>query len=361
ATFDIHRLWSHPLVPELISSMYKQLLSIVTTHLSSEIKLNNLDVSFYNMSYPIIYDKHNIYKQGDIKLDRSSNIQQDVFIDYKSQILSGVCLGTSFIRQNCIIGKSTQIINLILWNYVQMSENHIVKNSIICDNVLLPNNVQINQEYMLCKSIIKGTNVHLNQRMIIIASNSTTSTALIDDIQIEDDFSITKKNVNSSNSKQRSNSTNSSEKFISSRNEETIVSNSHLVSINDFDKELIFNSVHDDQVINSGDMNDAEDNDSNDDKSQLNAFDAWDDHLKHRKITSSPGSSDDDFQEVIHTLKRAYKKNLKPNNIIDEVNMLKPTYDVSPTEFDQFIIRAVFLLSLEKKLTDPKNQINGMQ
>ncbi|CAF4735009.1 unnamed protein product, partial [Rotaria sp. Silwood2] len=174
-------------------------------------------------------------------------------------------------------------------------------------------------------------------------------------------FSITKKNVNSSNSKQRSNSTNSSEKFISSRNEETIVSNSHLVSINDFDKELIFNSVHDDQVINSGDMNDDEDNDSNDDKSQLNAFDAWDDHLKHRKITSSPGSSDDDFQEVIHTLKRAYKKNLKPNNIIDEVNMLKPTYDVSPTEFDQFIIRAVFLLSLEKKLTDPKNQINGMQ
>ncbi|CAF4350870.1 unnamed protein product, partial [Rotaria sordida] len=126
ATFDILRRWSYPLVPEIISSMDKQLFSIVTTLVSSQIKLNDSDVSFYNISYPIIYDKHNIYKQGDIKLDRLSNIEQDVFIGHNSQILSGVYLRRSCIGQNCIIGKNTQIINSILWNHVQIGENCII-------------------------------------------------------------------------------------------------------------------------------------------------------------------------------------------------------------------------------------------
>ncbi len=41
-------------------------------------------------------------------------------------------------------------------------------------------------------------------------------------------------------------------------------------------------------------------------------------------------------------------------NIVVELNMLKPTYDVSPTEFDQSIARAVFLLPFEKKIANPE-------
>ncbi|CAF4092661.1 unnamed protein product [Rotaria sordida] len=361
ATFDILRRWSYPLVPEIISSMDKQLFSIVTTLVSSQIKLNDSDVSFYNISYPIIYDKHNIYKQGDIKLDRLSNIEQDVFIGHNSQILSGVYLRRSCIGQNCIIGKNTQIINSILWNHVQIGENCIIKNSIICNNVLIRNNVQIDKECMLCENVIIGTNVHLNQRMIIIASNFITSTGIIDEIEIikNDDISISSENVKCSNSKQRSNSTSSSEKFINSSNEEIIVSNSDLVGIDGFGKELIFNSVHDGQAENFEDTDNDEDDDSeDDDKNQLNAFDAWGYRIERRENRGSSVISDDDFQEeVIRTLKRAYKKNLKPNNIIDELNILKPTYNVSPTEFEQSIIRAIFLLPLENQIANPE-QLN---
>jgi hypothetical protein len=103
ATFDILRRWTYPLVPEIIASMHQQSSSTVTTPTSPQVRLNDPYLSLYNTFRPIIYDKHNIYKQGDIQLDRLSNIQQDVFIGHKSQILSGVRLRSSLIGQNFII------------------------------------------------------------------------------------------------------------------------------------------------------------------------------------------------------------------------------------------------------------------
>ncbi|CAF1338764.1 unnamed protein product [Rotaria sordida] len=410
ATFDILRRWSYPLVPEIIASMHKQQLSTITNPTLPQIKLNDSYLSFYNICYPIIYDKHNIYKQGDIQLDRLSNIQQDVFIGYKSQILSGVCLRSSLIGQSCIIGKNTKIENSIIWNHVQIGENCIIKNSIICDNVVIRNNVQIDKECILCKNVIIGTNVHLNQHMTIIASNSITSTNVVDEIEIDEDISAPLKNVKRSNSKQRSSSTMSSEKSVSEKSislsiEETITSNSDLVGIDGFGRQLSFISTHDDQTKPIEHTDDDDDDINDNDKSQLNAFDAWgyriepienrdlshddeDNEIKPKQYRLSnlkkPSDQPSDIQsedenseiddsedpssetgsinetndvsefqqEVIRTLERAYRQKLHMENIIVELNMLKPTYDVSPTEFDRSIVRAVFLLPFEKKISN---------
>ncbi|CAF0851629.1 unnamed protein product [Rotaria sp. Silwood1] len=409
ATFDILRRWSYPLVPEIIASMHKQQLSTVTTPISPQIRLNDSCLSFYNICYPIIYDKHNIYKQGDIQLDRLSNIQQDVFIGYKSQILSGVRICSSLIGQNCIIGKNTKIENSIIWNHVQIGENCIIKNSIICDNVLIRNNVQIDNECVLCKNVIIGTNVHLNSRMIIIASNSITSTTVVDEIEIDDNIPIPSKNVKRSNSKQRSSSTrisekSFSEKSISSSTDEPVTSNSDLVGSDGLGRQLSFASTHDDQTkhIEHTDDDDDDDDINDNDQNGLNAFDAWGYCIEHKELplgdeideirpqpyrspnlerpsnqptdipsedetsetddnedSSSETSSIDETndvsefqQEVIRSLERAYTQKLHIENIIVELNMLKPTYDVSPTEFDQSIVHAVFLLPFEKKISN---------
>ena len=105
-TLDILPRWTYPLVPEIIASLHKQ---SPTTPASPQVRTNDPNISLYSSFYPITYDKHNIYKQGDIQLDRSSNIQQDVFIGHKSHILSGVCLRSSVIGQNCIIGRNSRI------------------------------------------------------------------------------------------------------------------------------------------------------------------------------------------------------------------------------------------------------------
>jgi carbonic anhydrase/acetyltransferase-like protein (isoleucine patch superfamily) len=421
ATFDILRRWSYPLVPEIMTSMHKQTLSTITTTPSSpQIKLNDPYLSFYNIFYPIIYDKHNIYKQGDIQLDRLSNIQQDIFIGHKTQILSGVCLRSSLIGQNCIIGKNTQIENSILWNHVRIGDNCIIKNSIICDNVLIRDNVQIDKECILCKGVIIGTNIHLNEHHTIISSNSTTSSSsVIDEIEIDDDIQLTPENFKRSNSKLNRSSTRSSDKSFSDKSicssvEETITSNSDLVGIDGLGTELIFTSGHDDQIKTFEHTDDDDDDEDDNDKKQLNAFDAWgyrrepienndifiefeieNQSYRNSMMKTSPnqpqniesGSTTPDinkslssstetssvisgpndvseFQdEVIRTLKRAYTQKLKIENIIVELNMLKPTYDVSPTEFDQSITRAVFLLPFENKIanTEKPNYINTLK
>jgi carbonic anhydrase/acetyltransferase-like protein (isoleucine patch superfamily) len=387
--------------------MHKQSLSTITTPISPQIKSNDPYLSFYNISY----DKHNIYKQGEIQLDRLSNIQQDVFIGHKSQILSGVCLRSSLIGQNCIIGKNTRIENSIIWNHVQIGENCIIKNSILCDNVLIRNNVQINKECILCKGVIIGTNIHLKEHVTIIASNSTTSTNLIDDIEIDDDIQFPPTDFKRSNSKQSRSSTRLSEKSLSSSIEETITSNIDLVGNDGLGRELIFTFSHDNptknfQPTHDDDDDDDEDDDDDNDKNKLNPFDAWgyrvesvenkdsstneDDyghensrrHLSYVKKSSDPPSNvtsggetpntniaststectttDDENdvsefqQEVLRTLERAYLQKVKIENIIVELNMLKPTYDVSPTEFDQSITRAVFLLPFGRKISNPE-------
>jgi carbonic anhydrase/acetyltransferase-like protein (isoleucine patch superfamily) len=400
--------------------MHKQPLSTNQIPTSPQIKSHDSYSLFYNISYPIIYDKHNIYKQGDIQLDRLSNIQQDVFIGNKSQILSGVCLRSSLIGQNCIIGKNTKIENSIIWNHVQIGENCIIKNSIICDNVLIRNNVQIDKECFLCKGVIIGTDVHLNERITIIASNATTTTMNItDEIEIDDDIQLPPENFKRSNSKQRRSSARSSDKSFSEKSislsvEDTIVSNTNLVGEDGLGKELIFNFGHDDRTANYDSTNDDDDEDDDDDndKNELNAFDAWgyrieptenkdasfqeeyedkipipttskpplkksldqpsdipsddetsettdDDEVEEVGSSSTSDDSIDDQndvsefqQEVIRTLERAYTQKLKIENIIVELNMLKPTYDVSPTEFDQSITRAVFLLPFDKKISN---------
>ncbi|CAF0749943.1 unnamed protein product [Adineta steineri] len=406
ATFDILRRWSYPLVPEIIASMHKPLVSsTVTTPTSPQIKSNDSYTSFHNMSYPIVYDKHNIYKQGDIQLDRLSNIQKDVFIGNKSQILSGVCISSSLIGQNCIIGKNSRIENSIIWNHVQIGENCHIKNSIICDNVLIRNNVQINKECILCKGVIIGTNAQLKERITIIASNSITSTKPMDDVEIDEDIQLPPVDFKRSNSKQSRSSTRLSDKSLPSSIEETITSNIDLVGSDGLGKELIFSFLHEHQTksfqATSDDDDDDDDEDDDNDEKLLNPFDAWgyrienkdlsiDDNednnerpskpfVKQPSIISDDDDDDDDdetsgtsgsstateshrtddegdvseFQEeVIRTLERAYLQKLKKENIIVELNMLKPTYDVSPTEFDQSITRAVFLLPFEKKITN---------
>lgn len=412
ATFDILRRWSYPLVPEIISLLNKQSLSKATNPTSPQIKSSDLNLSFYNTFHPIIYDKHNIYKQGDVQLDRLSNIQQDVFIGHKSQISSGVCLRSSLIGQNCIIGKNTKIENSIIWNNVQIAENCIIKDAIICDNVLIRNDVKIDKECILCKNVIIGTNIHLNPHTIIVASNSTTSTAIIDDVEIDDEVQKPSKTSKRSNSKQRSSSIrlsekSFSEKSLSSSTEEPIISNSDLVGTDGLGKELVFTSVSDEQTKTFDPIDDDDDDDDNNNlKNQLHAIDAWGCHIDRKQnkdltdeesegenaakpprfakpkspsdqssdvpsedeisdsdgdeVSSEEESSDHDHhdnefqEEVIRTLERAYTQKLNVENIIVELNMLKPTYDVSPTEFDQSITRAVFLLPFEKKIANPE-------
>lgn len=405
ATFDILRRWLYPLTPETIASKYLQSSSIATSPSIPQIKFNDSCLSYYNQWYPVIFDRHNIYKQGDVQLDRLSRIQQDVFIGAKSQILSGVCLRSSLIGQNCIIGKNTQIENSIIWNNVQIGENCIIKYSIISEGVFVRDNVRIDKECFLCKNVIIGANVHLRERMTIVASNSVTSTNMMDDIEIDDDTPMPSKSSKRSSSKQRSSSTrlsekSFSEKSISSSIEETVSSNSDLVGVDGVGRELIFTATHDDQAKNFEPVDDDDDDDvSNDDKDEGNLFDAWGYRIKpieHRDLSpeddeertrnkqfqktgllTSDGSnlhegSDDseelsdvddeeendeisEFQkEVIRTLERAYIQKLKIENIVVELNMLKPTYAVSPTEFEKSIVRAVFLLPLEKKIANPE-------
>ncbi|CAF1294266.1 unnamed protein product [Rotaria sordida] len=218
---------------------------------------------------------HPLYKQVDIQLNRLSNIQQDVFISYRSQILFDVCLHSSLIGQNCTIDKKIKI-----------------ENSIIYDNGLIRNSVQIDKERILGKNVIIGTNVHLNQRMTMIASNSITSTTVIHEIEIDDDIEISSENVKHSNFKQRSNSISSSEKFISSSNGEIMISNSDLVGVDGFGKELIFNSVYDDQAENFEHKDD-------DDKNQLNVSDAWCYRIERRENRCSSVILNEDFQEAV--------------------------------------------------------------
>jgi DNA repair ATPase RecN len=232
----------------------------------------------------------------------------------------------------------------------------------------------------------------------------------MDDVEIDDDIQLTPDKFVRSNSKQRRSSTRLSEKSISDKSissgiEETVTSNSDLVGVDGLGKELLFTSGHDDQTKHFEHTDDDEDDDDDNDKKQLNAFDAWgyrrepienndvsideDDKALTKnpfRVSSSKKSANqpsdilsgsetsdteaststednatsetsdvDEFQEeVIRTLERAYTQKPKIENIIVELNMLKPTYDVSPTEFDQSITRAVFLLPFEKKISNPE-------
>ncbi|CAF5185234.1 unnamed protein product, partial [Rotaria magnacalcarata] len=250
--------------------------------------------------------------------------------------------------------------------------------------------------------------------MTIIASNSVASASVVDEIEIDDDTPMPSKNVKRSNSKQRSSSTrlsekSFSEKSVSSSTEETVTSNSDLVGADGLGRELIFTSTYDDQTKTFEPTDDDDDDEDDDnDKNELNAFDAWGyrikpienkdishdddgDEIKSKQYRqsmskrttdqstdsqtgdetsetdddnkdSSPddNSSDEENeisefqQEVIRTLERAYLQKLNIENIIVELNMLKPTYAVSPTEFDQSIVHAVFLLPLERKIANPE-------
>lgn len=401
ATLDILRRWTYPLVPEIIASMHKSSLPIPT---SPQIRTNDPNLSLYSTAYPITYDKHNIYKQGDIQLDRSSNIQQDVFIGHKSQIQSGVCLRSSIIGQNCIIGRNSRIENSILWNHVRIGENCIIKNSIICDNVLIRDNVQIAKECILCRGVIIGTNVQLNERTTIIASNSTSNMGVIDEVDFDEDMQYPPENIKRSNSRQRRSSTRLSEKSHSDKSigssiDDGITSDHDLVGQDGLGKELIF-TPHDDHTKSLEHVDDDADDDE-DERKQLNPYDAWGYRVDTNDLPSEPATPDlpnrsshisgmgnpsdptldssssseeslsgtntpseassttghldfsEFLNEVIRTLERAYIQKVKIENIVVELNMLKPTYDVSPTEFDQSITRAVFLLPFEKKIANP--------
>ena len=412
-TLDVLRRWTYPLVPDILASTRQGSLNTGTTSASSQIASSECFLTLYNTPYPIVYDKHNIYKQGDIQLDRLSDIQQDVFISHKSQILSGVCLRSTVIGQNCIIGKNTRIENSIIWNNVQIGENCTIRNSIICDNVQIRNQVQIEKECVLCKGVIIGNSVHLKERTIVIASNTSTSSQMVDEVEIDDDLQSTPVNFTRSNSYQRRSSTRISEKSFSDRSlsstvDEAIVSDGDLVGSDGFGKELIFSATHDEQTKNADQTDDDDDDDDDDESDQkrkhANLFDAWGSLINRRPTTQDNSYGDEDpeqvqrkrpaadrpvtqksqvsddeetsdsesdgedvdvvsddesvegaatngaseFQlEVLQTLKRAYTKKVSIQNVIDELKMLKPTFAVSPTEFDQSITRAVFLLPFE--------------
>ncbi|CAF0789931.1 unnamed protein product [Adineta ricciae] len=416
ATFDILRRWSYPLVPEIMASVPKLHLATTTTTPSSpQIKLSDPCLSFCNTNHPVVYDKHNIYKQGDIQLDRLSHIQQDVFIGNKSQIASGVCLRSSFIGQNCTIGKDTRIENSIIWSNVQIGENCFIRNSIICDSVLVRNGVKINPECVLCKGVIIGANVELKERSVVIGSTSLSSANSIDEVEIDDEIQLPPTDFKRTNSRQRRSSTRLSEKSFSDKSicssiEETVASNSDLVGVDGFGRELIFSYMHDNQPNKSkatDDDDDDDDDDNDSDSQEKHPYDAWGKRIESQDSSTSEvepeptgrisrpsshlnqptvpaannetsgesgestisddGSSThsddeeygnvDEFQEeVTRTLERAYKQKLNIENIVVELNMLKPTYDVSPTEFDKSVTRAVFLLPFEKKIA---NLFNG--
>ena len=401
ATLDILRRWTYPIVPEIIASMHK---SSLNTPVSPQVRMNDPNLTLYSISYPITYDKHNIYKQGDIQLDRSSNIQQDVFIGHRSHILSGVCLRSSIIGQNCTIGRNSRIENSIIWNHVRIGDNCVIKNSIICDNVLVRDGVHIDKECILCRGVIIGTNIHLNERTTIIVSNSASNIGVIDEVDIDDDMQYPPENIKRSNSRQRRSSTRLSEKSysdksIGSSTDEGITSDHDLVGQDGLGKELVF-TIHDDHTksLEHVDEDDADDDDN--ERKQLNPYDAWGYRMEINELPSEPptpelptrtsrvsgiGNPSDptldsssssgeslsgtntpseassttghlDFSEflneVVRTLERAYIQKVKIENIVVELNMLKPTYDVSPTEFDQSITRAVFLLPFEKKIAN---------
>ncbi|CAF1294169.1 unnamed protein product [Rotaria sordida] len=194
-------------------------------------------------------DLNKIQEEND-KIDSLDKESLDTLLHKRSNTI----IDTTSLSSEVSVQLSIDSPNESLTNHKEKikssGENCIIKNSIVCDNGLIRNSVQIDKECLPCKNVIIVANVHLNQRITIIASNSITSTTVIDEIEIDDDIEI------------------SSKKFISSSNEEIIISNSSLVGIVGFGKELIFNSVHDNQAEY---FEDTDDNDKN----QLNVFDAW--------------------------------------------------------------------------------------
>ena len=414
---DILRRWTFPIVPDVLASVNRSALSsTAATPSSPQIHLSDPNLLYYNTSYPIVYDKHNIYKQGDIQLDRLSDIQQDVFIGHRTQIASGVSLRSTLIGQSCVIGKNSRIENSIIWNNVKIGDNCVIRNSIICDNVILRHDVQIDKNCILCRGVLIDQRVRLGEGLTLIASNPTNP--LLDDVEIDDDLQLTPDTVRRSNSKQRRSSTRLSEKSFSDRSvssttDDPIVTNKDLVGPEGLGRELIFHSIHADQSRtgeHSDEEDDADDHDENDETS-ANRFDAWGSRIRRPNETTStiddeelpspkkrlsvipkdskllskqnPIDDDDDSSrgetgensdedddneddenpaktnefehETIRTLKRAFNKNIELGNITAELQMLKPTFAVSSSKFDQSITRAVFLLPFHLETIDEKN------
>ncbi|CAF0769840.1 unnamed protein product [Didymodactylos carnosus] len=397
ASIDIIRRWTFPLVPETLALLQKTSQTISSPS-SSTISLPTtspvstpiaLQTRLFWSLYPVVYDKRNIYKQGVISLDRDSHLEIDVYIGNGTQILSNVYLKQTVIGQNC---KNSRISNSIIWNHVQIEENCQIDSCVICDNVLIRSGCQLGKQSILCKGVIIGTKVVLNDNTIIVASSINTND-MGDQDEVEIDTEATARRTRRTESMRLSDKSSSTtgtgdgEKFCDTK----------LVGQDGLGQELLLNILSDDDDDDETEQeqrtlynawgtllqrrnqpaNNGSDTDTESDvniktgnklsKQFASSGDVASGDIRKKSISSSlssdpngsihsesaTSSEDEDadvneFQrEVLQSLKRGYEEKPRVENLIVELNMLKPTYVVSQNEFIQSITRCVFLLPRE--------------
>nr|CCA17620.1 translation initiation factor eIF2B subunit epsilon putative [Albugo laibachii Nc14] len=147
------------------------------------------------------YHRDFIYKDGNVKVPRTSFIGRGSIIGADTQFGENCHVIKSSIGSNCIIGNNVRIENSFLWSHVRIEDNVVIKNSILCDSVLMCKGSKILNGGILSFDVHIGEDVSLppfskvTTRKQIRQRNSSDfgsevsqEVEALDTVQIEDAF-----------------------------------------------------------------------------------------------------------------------------------------------------------------------------
>ncbi|KAG4304648.1 hypothetical protein PORY_002041 [Pneumocystis oryctolagi] len=120
-----------------------------------------------NHSYK--YARHNIYKEKNVILPRSVNLESKIVIGSETRLFENTTIASSTIGRNCIIGNNVKIENSYIWNNVVIGDECKIINSIVASNAIL------GKKSVIQDGAIISFNVEISEGVIISDGARLTS------------------------------------------------------------------------------------------------------------------------------------------------------------------------------------------
>ncbi|XP_052825505.1 translation initiation factor eIF-2B subunit epsilon [Octopus bimaculoides] len=293
---DILQRWCYPLVPDIL-------------------------IPAKNKDNFVSYGRYNTYQCSAVTLERGCKLIQNVLVGKGTTIESGSVITDSVIGNNCKIGKNVQINGAYLWDNIIVGDNCLINSSILCSGVVLLNNVIVKEGSILSwnvkvgdlKSIIIGPSIRLMSRPL---------SSDFDDDDVQNEEMLKSDPVYGSESKAFKYE-DDEEENDSDEEEEKLTHDIWGTKIPNLCKD----------IDNCSSVNSLSDDDMSDfDEPPLDDFKMF-------------------YTELRDTLLRAEEENIRPDNLILEINSLKHSYNIAIKELNQAVMR----LTIEMPLTSLSN------
>lgn len=272
------------------------------------------DMGVCCLSQQYLFLRNNIYRHKNIKVERTSSLQNDVVLHQECTVNEKSMLSYCVLGKHCSIGKNCIINNAYIF------ENVIIGDNCKLENCIVGSNVQIKAD-----CTISGGSVIAND--CVIEQNSQLNGTLIQSMLLEHDEYSTDEYEKLG-------------KFAYKLKEETVAegvynSDDDLVNAAEVMLKFVKLTPHEPNYESSAysSRNESEDEDEGP------AFQQEDSHIF--------------MSEVIESLKRGFEEKSNADFLILEINSSRYAYNMALNEVNFFVVKAAFNLSTIVNSAEP--------